>query len=346
MARDPRYDILFEPVKIGPKTARNRFYQVPHCSGMGWAWPQTLAAMRGMKAAGGWAVVNTEYCSIHPTSDDTPNPFCRLWNDDDVRDNALMTAAVHEHGSLAGVELWHGGYHTLNRFSRETLLAPGHQPSVYYDQVQARPMDKGGHPQLPALAGRGGQARRARRLRHRLCLCRPRLSAGAVPLAPHQPAQRRVWRQPGEPRPPAEGDDPRHPRGHRPRHRARRPSDGRRARGPRGHHQRGRGPRGAGDAGRTARSLGRPARLLRRRRALLALRQGGRPGALRCLREEDHQQAGGRRRPLHLARYHGVAGEARHPRHDRRRPPVDRRSLPAPEDRRRSPRRHPRMHRL
>jgi dimethylamine/trimethylamine dehydrogenase len=142
MARDPRYDILFEPVKIGPKTARNRFYQVPHCSGMGWAWPQTLAAMRGMKAEGGWAVVNTEYCSIHPTSDDTPNPFCRLWNEDDVRDNALMTAAVHEHGSLAGVELWHGGYHTLNRFSRETLIAPGHQPCVYYDQVQARPMDK------------------------------------------------------------------------------------------------------------------------------------------------------------------------------------------------------------
>ena len=27
--RDPRYDILFEPVDIGPVTARNRFYQVP-----------------------------------------------------------------------------------------------------------------------------------------------------------------------------------------------------------------------------------------------------------------------------------------------------------------------------
>ncbi len=24
MARDPRYDILFEPVKIGPVTAKNR----------------------------------------------------------------------------------------------------------------------------------------------------------------------------------------------------------------------------------------------------------------------------------------------------------------------------------
>jgi dimethylamine/trimethylamine dehydrogenase len=29
MARNPRYDILFEPVKIGPVTARNRVYAVP-----------------------------------------------------------------------------------------------------------------------------------------------------------------------------------------------------------------------------------------------------------------------------------------------------------------------------
>ena len=35
MARDPRHDILFEPVQIGPKTLRNRFYQVPHCTGFG-----------------------------------------------------------------------------------------------------------------------------------------------------------------------------------------------------------------------------------------------------------------------------------------------------------------------
>jgi NADH:flavin oxidoreductase / NADH oxidase family len=31
---DPNHEILFEPVRIGPKTLRNRFYQVPHCSGV------------------------------------------------------------------------------------------------------------------------------------------------------------------------------------------------------------------------------------------------------------------------------------------------------------------------
>ena len=35
MSRDSRYDVFFEPVRIGPVTAPNRFYQVPHCSGMG-----------------------------------------------------------------------------------------------------------------------------------------------------------------------------------------------------------------------------------------------------------------------------------------------------------------------
>ena len=107
--RDPRYDILFEAVRLGPVTAKNRFYQVPHCSGMGWSRPRTLAAFRGMKAEGGWGVVCTEYCSVHPTSDDGGFPFASLWDDEDIAAHALMTDAVHEHGSLAGVELWHGG---------------------------------------------------------------------------------------------------------------------------------------------------------------------------------------------------------------------------------------------
>ena len=64
MTRDPRYDVLFEPVRIGPLTARNRFYQVPHCNGMGRSYPSSMAEMRGVKAEGGWAVVCTEEVEI------------------------------------------------------------------------------------------------------------------------------------------------------------------------------------------------------------------------------------------------------------------------------------------
>jgi dimethylamine/trimethylamine dehydrogenase len=105
MSRDPRYDVLFDPVKIGPVTVPNRFYQVPHCTGLGWTRPRMLAALRGVKAEGGWGVVCTEFCSIHPSSDDLPRPYASLWDDRDVKAHALMTDKVHEQGSLAGVEL-------------------------------------------------------------------------------------------------------------------------------------------------------------------------------------------------------------------------------------------------
>ncbi|MHB8532146.1 MAG: oxidoreductase, partial [Solirubrobacteraceae bacterium] len=72
MARDPRHDVLFEPVQLGPRTMRNRFYQSPHCTSFGAELPGAQAHIRGMKAEGGWAAVNTEFCSVHPSSDSRP----------------------------------------------------------------------------------------------------------------------------------------------------------------------------------------------------------------------------------------------------------------------------------
>ncbi|MBS0378121.1 MAG: FAD-dependent oxidoreductase [Proteobacteria bacterium] len=138
---DARYRVLFDPVQIGPVIARNRFYQVPHCTGMGYSLPRTLAAMRGMKAAGGWGVVCTEYCSIHPTSDDLPHPFASLWDEGDTRNLAALAEAVHEHGSLAGVELWHGGSYVANLGSRQPTLGVRSMPS-HGEPVQSQPMDR------------------------------------------------------------------------------------------------------------------------------------------------------------------------------------------------------------
>jgi len=141
MSIESRYDILFEPVRIGPVTAKNRFYQVPHCSGMGHALPRTLAAMRAVKAEGGWGVVCTEYCSIHPSSDDQPYPFASLWDDEDAAALATMADAVHAHGALAGVELWHGGSSVANLASRWPSLGVQSMPSRT-DPVQSKRLDK------------------------------------------------------------------------------------------------------------------------------------------------------------------------------------------------------------
>ncbi|MFL5260311.1 MAG: FAD-dependent oxidoreductase [Hyphomicrobiales bacterium] len=141
MPRDPRYDILFEPVAIGPVTAPNRFYQTPHATGMGRMRPQSNAALRAVKAEGGWGVVCTEYCSIDPSSDDSPYAFLSLWDEGDVRVLGRIADAVHEHGALAGVELWHGGAHANNRLTREPLLAPSTRPAHFVQPASARTMD-------------------------------------------------------------------------------------------------------------------------------------------------------------------------------------------------------------
>jgi len=144
MARDPRYDVLFEPVKIGPVTTKNRFYQVPHCNGMGYRDPTALATMRAIKAEGGWGVVCTEQVEIHPTGDIAPFIELRNWSDQDVPALARMADAIHSHDSLAGLQLAHNGMNSPNLYSREIPFGPADLPvaSIYDDPVQARAMDR------------------------------------------------------------------------------------------------------------------------------------------------------------------------------------------------------------
>lgn len=140
--RDARYDCLFDPVKIGPVTTRNRFYQVPHCTGMGHRYPRSEARLRGIKAEGGWGVVSTQETEIHPSSDLTPSNQARLWGPDDIPALRLVTEAIHEHGSLAAIQLAHNGLHASNRYSRIAPIGPSAVVVDGDDPLQARAMDK------------------------------------------------------------------------------------------------------------------------------------------------------------------------------------------------------------
>lgn len=139
---DSTYSILFEPLKIGPVTARNRFFQVPHCNGMGHLRPQADAATRAIKAEGGWAVVCNQETEIHPSSDLTPFPEGRLWDERDIPALQLMTEAVHKHGALAAIELAHNGNHAGNLSTRSTSFAPTDMAIDLLVPKQARAMDK------------------------------------------------------------------------------------------------------------------------------------------------------------------------------------------------------------
>ena len=136
-----KYKILFEPIKIGPVISKNRFYQVPHCTGMGWQRPNMLASMREIKAEGGWGVINTEYCSIHPSSDDLPHSYAALWDKTDVKAHQLMTSKVHAHGALAGAELWYGGANASSQYTRLAPLDVNSRPNSTGLPFQSRKMD-------------------------------------------------------------------------------------------------------------------------------------------------------------------------------------------------------------
>ena len=143
MARDPRYDILFTPIKIGPKIAKNRFYQVPHCNAMGYTEHHGDVAHRRMKAEGGWAVVCTEQCSIHPSSCAAPYGERRLWNDDYAEQLRGWVDTMHEYGVLAAVELVHNGTGFSNRKTKEVPLGPSPNMVHYnWDPIMGREMDK------------------------------------------------------------------------------------------------------------------------------------------------------------------------------------------------------------
>ena len=142
--RDPRYDVLFEPVQIGPVTAPNRFYQVPHCNGMGYRDVTSHAWMRGVKAEGGWGVVCTEHAEFHPTSEITPFIELRFWDEQDIPALARISSKIHEHGALAGIELTYYGMNGPNMYTREAPMGPAHLPVATWanDPVQARAMTK------------------------------------------------------------------------------------------------------------------------------------------------------------------------------------------------------------
>jgi dimethylamine/trimethylamine dehydrogenase len=110
---------------------------------MGYARPQSHAAMRAVKAEGGWAVVSTEEVEIHPTSDISPFIEGRLWDDRDIPALALLADAIHRHGALAAIELVHAGMNAANLYSREVSIAPSHVTNPHsYAPAQARAMTK------------------------------------------------------------------------------------------------------------------------------------------------------------------------------------------------------------
>ena len=157
-------DILFEPVKIGPVTAPNRFYAAPHATGHGHSQPNGARALRAMKAEGGWGTVCVSMTEIAADSDLMNHPLERLWDDTHLPTHAAHVAAIKDHGALAAIELAHGGMRSRNFTTGQAVPGPSDLPILRPEvPLQARAMDRAdirafraGHKEAARLAKRAG----------------------------------------------------------------------------------------------------------------------------------------------------------------------------------------------
>ncbi|MGJ8547670.1 MAG: FAD-dependent oxidoreductase [Sulfitobacter sp.] len=141
--RDPRYDVLFEPVKIGPITVPNRFFSVPHATGHNPLMPNGSIGMREMKAEGGWGMVCMQLAEIDPTSDISNLPIEKFWDDTDVKSHALLVERVKKHGALTAIELAHTGLRARNMDTGTPVLAPSSLRILKpQNPIQSKAMDK------------------------------------------------------------------------------------------------------------------------------------------------------------------------------------------------------------
>jgi len=137
-----RYKVLFEPVKIGPVTAPNRFYAAPHATGHGWNQPHGAIALRAMKAEGGWGTVAVQMTEIAPDTDMANHPMERIWDESDVPRHRTQVEAIKQHGSLAAIELAHGGMRARNITTGTSAIGPSALPVLRPEvPTQARAMN-------------------------------------------------------------------------------------------------------------------------------------------------------------------------------------------------------------
>ena len=72
MPREPKYDILFEPIASGPRPCPTASGRCRTATAPARTSPGMQAEFRAMKAEGGWGAVFTEVCNVSHAGDILP----------------------------------------------------------------------------------------------------------------------------------------------------------------------------------------------------------------------------------------------------------------------------------
>ncbi len=139
--REVRHDVLFEPLEIGPKILKNRFYGVPYNPGFGPFRPHATVSHRAVQAEGGWAAVCTGVMSVAPDFEVYPRVE-HLWTARDAPVMRMMVEAVHSQNALAGLELGHAGAEAFNRDTRVVPVGPSQLPGWRRQGVMPKAMSQ------------------------------------------------------------------------------------------------------------------------------------------------------------------------------------------------------------
>lgn len=102
--------ILFEPLSIKNITLKNRIVVSPMCQYSakdGFANDWHLVHL-GSRAVGGAALIISEAASVSPEARISPGDL-GIWKDEHIEMLKRITTFIHEHGSIAGIQLAHAG---------------------------------------------------------------------------------------------------------------------------------------------------------------------------------------------------------------------------------------------
>lgn len=140
---EPQHRLLFEPIKLGPVTAPNRFAVMPYANGHSHLMPNGAAGVRETRAAGGWGIVGMQLSEIDPTSDLSGLPYERLWDEEDVKSHAHQVDRIKRHGALASIELAHTGLRSRGIANGYPAMGPSSLPTLKPEMpFGAKMMDK------------------------------------------------------------------------------------------------------------------------------------------------------------------------------------------------------------
>jgi len=128
---DNDYAALFEPLRLGRKTVRNRFVFAAHQTNFAThhCFEKRHASYYQARAAGGAGLIVLEGSVVHPS--DWPYEYViRGYDERVVPGYRRIVDAVHGHGALVIAHLTHSGMQGSSHYSQAPLWAPSPVPEV------------------------------------------------------------------------------------------------------------------------------------------------------------------------------------------------------------------------